>query len=91
MWKMRHRIEDMRLDLLSGGDRPWPLRLALKLAKARLGVIPGPTQILSYRPNLLPGPVRGYILRGMAGHGEWSPSEAELFAAYISNLNTCHF
>jgi hypothetical protein len=81
----------MRLDLMTGGSRPWWMRLLLRLARAMLGVVPGPIQVMTYRLELMPGKLRGYILRGMSGHGEWTRSEAELMAAYVSDLNSCHF
>ena len=81
----------MRLELLRGGSRPWWQRLLLKLAHARLGVVPGPTQVMTYRPEMFPLSLRRYLLRAMSGRGEWSRGEAELMAAYVSNLNTCHF
>lgn len=67
------------------------MKLALRLTRWRLGMVPGPTLVMTYRPELFPGPLRAYVLRGMAGTGAWSRSEAELMAAYVSNLNACHF
>lgn len=81
----------MRIDLMSGGRRPWLIRLLFKVVERKLGVVPGPVQVMTYRPRMLPRPLRRYLSRGMSGVGPWSGSEAELFAAFISNLNTCHF
>ncbi|MEM9489645.1 MAG: hypothetical protein AAGC55_10900 [Myxococcota bacterium] len=70
---------------------PWPLRLLFKLMQRKLGIIPGPVQALGYRPKLIPRSTRSYLMRGVAGVGPWSKSEAELFGAFVSHLNTCHF
>ena len=84
-------VARMRIDLMSGGSRPWWLRLALKVVRLRLGMVPGPVQVASYRPELMARSLRRYILRAMAGRGAWSKSEAELIAAFVSDRNACHF
>lgn len=81
----------MRIDLEHGGRRPWYLKLALAVAKRVIGVKPGPPLAISYRPDLFPAPMRSYILRGVSHSGPWAKGEAELFAAFVSNLNACHF
>lgn len=81
----------MRIDLLRGGKRPFPIRVGLLLFKLRAGVIPGPPLAITYRPDLLTTDLRDYTLRGMHGSGGWSKGDAELFAAFVSKLNTCHF
>lgn len=86
-----HYLAHMRLDLLSGGKRPWWLRLGFALARWRLGVIPGPTVFITYRPDLVSARFRGYLMRPMCGRGSWTRGEAELMAAFVSKLNTCHF
>lgn len=81
----------MRIDLEHGGRRPWYLNLGLGVMKLVIGIKPGPVLALSYRGDLLDARLRSYILRGVSSAGPWSKGEAELFAAFISNLNTCHF
>lgn len=81
----------MRIDLMNGGRRPWRMRLGLRLIKWRTGVYPGPPLTLSYRPDLFHKDLMGYLLRGMSGSGGWSKGAAELFGAFVSNLNSCHF
>ena len=69
-----------------------PVRLLLKGVKRKVGVIPGPMLAMTYRPKMVPRAFpKDYLMRGMSGQGAWSKSEAELFAAFVSNLNTCHF
>lgn len=82
----------MRIDLEHGGRRPWYLDLALHLARLVIGVKPPPTLVMTYRPDFFPRELRGYILRGVShSRGAWTKGEAELFAAFVSDLNTCHF
>jgi len=81
----------MRLDLESGGQRPWPLKLLLAGMRAYAGEIPAPPLAITYRPRLLHPRVPGYIMRGMSARGCWSKGESELFATFVSHLNTCHF
>lgn len=81
----------MRIDLLHGGKRPLPIRLSLGLFKLRAGVYPGPPLAITYRPDLLTKDLANYIQRGMHGSGGWSRGDVELFAAFVSKLNSCHF
>ena len=81
----------MRIDLLHGGRRPWSARLGLALFKLRTGVTLGPPLALTYRPDLLNKDLADYLSRGMFGSGGWSKGEAEMFAAFVSNLNSCNF
>ena len=81
----------MRIDLLHGGKRPLLMRIGLELFKLRAGVYLGPPLALTYRPDLLNKDLAHYIQRGMSGSGGWSQGEAELFAAFVSKLNSCNF
>ena len=45
----------------------------------------------SYRPDLWHRDFVGYFLRSMHGSGGWDKGHAELFATFVSDLNTCHF
>ncbi|MEM7330785.1 MAG: hypothetical protein AAF490_01745 [Chloroflexota bacterium] len=81
----------MRIDLLKGGKRPFPFRIAIRFMKLQAGVYSGPPLALTYRPDLLTKDLRDYMLRGMHGSGGWSKGEAELFAAFVSRLNSCNF
>lgn len=81
----------MRVDLSRNDQRPWFMRFILAMAKRRIGTYPAPPLTLSYRPKFFHRKLAGYILRGMHGSGGWSKGDVEMFAAFVSNLNTCHF
>jgi len=81
----------MRLDFESGGRRPWPMKLMLGVIRRYIGTLPGPQLVLSWRPDLLHSRMPRYIMRGVHDSGPWSKGEAEMFAAFISDLNSCHF
>lgn len=81
----------MRVDLMHSPHRPWYVALGLRLAKWRVGVVPGPPLTISYRPSFFNADFRGYILRSMSGAGSWDRGHAEMFAAFVSSLNACHF
>jgi hypothetical protein len=81
----------MRVDLFGGGRRPWYMSLGLKLVRWYTGAFPGPPVTISYRPAFFHKDFIAYILRGMHGSGGWSKGDAELFAAFVSDLNSCHF
>jgi hypothetical protein len=92
-WASSNGEEDaMRIDLEHGGRRPWYLKLGLIVAKLVIGAKPPPMMTMTYRPDLFPRALRGYILRGVSHDlGAWTKGEAELMAAFVSDLNTCHF
>lgn len=81
----------MRIDLFKGGRRPLAVRLGLAYFNFRAGIYPGPPLVLTYRQDLLNQDLTEYILRAMHGSGGWSKGEAELFAAFVSSLNSCNF
>ncbi len=80
----------MRIDL-EGGRRPVPMRAMLWLVRRVVGIVPGPMLVMSRRPDLMKGPFRRYVMRAMSADGEWSRGETELMAAFVSDLNRCHF
>ena len=67
----------MRLDVLEGPHAP----------PEALGVI----KTLLYRPDRFGGPFSEELDRVMRGPSDWSAGERELFAAFTSLLNQCHF
>ena len=81
----------MRIDLFTSDHRPWYMDLGLKLARWRVGAVPGPPLAISYRPDLFKKDFVGYIVRSMHGSGGWDKGHAEMFAAFVSKLNSCHF
>jgi hypothetical protein len=81
----------MRIDLFTGGKRPWYFGLMLKVATFRLGILPGPPATLSFRPDFFDRQLIGFLLRNTSTRSLWGKGPAELVAAFVSNLNTCHF
>jgi hypothetical protein len=81
----------MRVDLFKAGRRPWYMKLGLKLIRFRTGVYPVPQLTMSYRPDLFKKDFVGYIVRAMHGSGGWDKGHAEMFASFVSKLNTCIF
>lgn len=77
--------------MTTGGRRPWYLRFFLWTMEKRIGMAPGPMVTMTFRPDLLIAPLRRYLARGASGKGAWTKGESELFAAFVSDLNTCHF
>lgn len=64
-------------------------KLILRLFMLVLGDAPGPVLIASYnKPFFGNGWVR-CMREGMRGGTEWSVGEVELFAAFISRVNSC--
>ena len=69
-----------------------PVQKALLwLIKRGLGTAPGPVLVSSYRKDLFGTPFSRCMQEGMRGLEHWSDGEAELFAAFVSKLNACHF
>ena len=81
----------MRIDLFRGSHRPWYLNLGLKFAMWHVGAVPGPPLTISYRPELFHKDFVGYIVRAMQGSENWDKGHAEMFASFVSKLNSCHF
>jgi len=46
---------------------------------------------LFYRPEFLGQPMSEWTQAVMRGPSEWSIGERELFAAFVSRMNQCHF
>ena len=46
---------------------------------------------LRYRAHLFGRPQSAHTQAVMRGESEWSVGERELFAAFVSRLNQCHF
>jgi hypothetical protein len=81
----------MRLRNVERGDS-----LASKLLYALVRVvsghrIPDVVRTLRYRRRLFGTPHSAHTQAVMRGPSEWSVGERELFAAFVSKLNHCHF
>lgn len=81
----------MRLQVVEKGPRKWYHRLRMWMLSKVVGFRPGPQLLATYRPDLLTKDFVSYIMHGSAGSREWTPGEAELFSAFVSDRNACHF
>lgn len=82
----------MRIDLEHSQRRPWFLRIAMGVVRRLAGgIVPGPMLLMSHRPDFMSPALRGYVLRAMRASPAWTKGQAELMAAFVSNLNRCHF
>ena len=81
----------MRLRILESGHRPVQ-KLFLGIFKAMIGgMAPGPILALSYRRELCGKYLAACYQEGMREATEWSVGEVELFAAFVSKLNSCRY
>ncbi len=81
----------MRIDVEKGGRRGWLQKAGLYLIGKYIGIIPGPILFLAYDSAQIPRGMTRYMMRGVAKRGAFSKGERELFAAFVSNLNSCNF
>jgi hypothetical protein len=81
----------MRIDLEHSERRPRSAKLGLAVMNRIVGIKPGPVLVLTYAPELFDPSLHGYWARGVSRTGPWTKGEAELFATFVSDLNTCHF
>jgi hypothetical protein len=81
----------MRIDLFTGGRRPWYMGLGMTVMKWGTGIYPGPPLAVSYRPDLFHKDFIAYIMRTMHGSGGWDKGHGEMFGAFVSRLNSCSF
>jgi hypothetical protein len=51
----------------------------------------GVQKTLRYRPEIFGRPFSDALHVALRGPSDWSPGERELFAAFTSLLNRCHF
>ena len=73
-------------------DRLRPLqKLALKGFKAVFGRAPGPVLIASYNKPFFGDGWAPCMRQGMRRAAEWSVGEIELFAAFVSKVNSCGY
>ena len=81
----------MRLQVVENGHAP-EQAAALDMMRERLGAEPmGVQKTLRYRPELFGAPFSDALQLVLRGPSDWSPGERELFAAFTSLLNRCHF
>ena len=64
----------------------------LTLDLEKFGMEPmGVQKTLRYRPEIFGSPFSDALQQVLRGPSDWSPGERELFAAFTSLLNSCHF
>jgi hypothetical protein len=81
----------MRLVNVERGDR-MAVRLLFALVRAVSGFrAPDVVRTLEYHRHLFGRPHSIHTHAVMRGPSEWSIGERELFAAFVSRLNRCHF
>jgi hypothetical protein len=81
----------MRLKAVERGER-----LADRLQYALIRVVsgfraPDVRRTLNYRKAFFGAPHRAHTHAVMRGPSAWTVGERELFAAFVSRLNRCHF
>ena len=81
----------MRLDVVARGDR-----LSARLLYAVVRILsgfraPDVVRTLRYRRERFGRPHSAHTHAVMRGPSEWSVGERELFAAFVSRMNQCHF
>jgi hypothetical protein len=81
----------MRLGNVERGDG-LSARLLYGVVRAVSGFrAPDVVRTLRYRRHLFGRPHSAHTQAVMRGPSEWSIGERELFAAFVSHMNQCHF
>jgi hypothetical protein len=81
----------VRLNNVERGDS-LSIRLFYQFIRAVSGFrAPDVVRTLRYRRHLFGQPQSAHTQAVMRGPSEWSVGERELFAAFVSRLNQCHF
>jgi hypothetical protein len=66
-------------------------KLVLGLLKVMAGQVPGPVLLASYTQPIFGNGWAACMKEGMRRATEWSVGEVELFAAFVSRINSCGF
>jgi hypothetical protein len=66
-------------------------KIALRACKALFGRAPGPVLIASYNKAFFGNGWAPCMKHGMRSATEWTVGEIELFAAFVSRLNSCGY
>ncbi len=81
----------MRLRNVERGDG-LPSKLLYAVVRVVSGYrMPDVVRTLRYRRHLFGAPHSAHTQAVMRGPSEWSVGERELFAAFVSKMNECHF
>jgi hypothetical protein len=66
-------------------------KLPLGIIRMLCGHVPGPILVMSYQRNLFGKWFANCLQEGMKRATEWSNGEVEIFAAFVSKLNSCAY
>ncbi len=66
-------------------------RLIMRIVVAKSGFEPGPVTVCSYRKRFVGEKFMRALQAAMIEAKHWQRQETELFAAFVSNLNSCAF
>ena len=80
----------MRIKVVEAGHVPDRALFAIIRAVSGFRA-PDVVRTLRYRKAFFGGPHAAHTQAAMRGPSSWSVFERELFAAYVSRLNNCHF
>ncbi|HLW51457.1 MAG TPA: hypothetical protein VKW06_01320 [Candidatus Angelobacter sp.] len=80
----------MRLNILEHGHSRLQ-KLQLRVLRMVAGRATGPLLMMSYRRNFFGKHWARCLQEGLRHGREWSTGELEIFAAFVSSLNQCHF
>jgi hypothetical protein len=81
----------VRLAVVDAGHAPAEAAVLAAIAAERGAEPPGVLKTLYYRPDIFGRPFSDALDEAMRGPSQWTPGERELFAAFTSLLNQCHF
>ena len=80
----------MRIQAVERGHVPD--RLLYAVVRALSGFrMPDVVRTIRYRKSFFGTPLSAHTQAAMRGPSAWSVGERELFAAFVSRLNHCHF
>ena len=80
----------MRLAVLTHGHRRLQ-KIQLRIMRAFCGRALEPVLMMSYRRNFFGKHWARCLQEGLRHAREWRVGELEIFAAFVSNLNRCHY
>lgn len=66
-------------------------RLIMRIVVAKSGFEPGPVTVCSYRKRFVGEKFMRALQAAMIEAKHWQRQETELFAGFVSNLNSCVF
>jgi len=81
----------MRIDIEAEANRKWIAKCGLPILRKYIGMTPGPLLVLSCQPAFPNDQIMKYKAQGALPRCPFSSSECELFAAFVSKLNSCEF